>query len=75
MSTCPTCGHTSVGNPRRTRQLAGIGDAWTEIAVGSSRWHVHALRKAHPDYQFRAERMTLMGGSAGAWRIEARRRP
>ena len=67
---CPTCGHRWSGNTRRRTQLAGVGTEWREVAVGSSRWHVHALRRQHPGYEFRAERI-----GTDAWRIEARRRP
>jgi hypothetical protein len=77
---CPTCGQSTwrIGNTnagKRRRQLAGLGDEWTEIASGSSRWHVTTFRRQYGDhYEFRHERISRLAGDQASYRVLARRR-
>ena len=53
--------------------LANVRDEWALIRTGASRYYVHKLAHRYPQYEWRAERVTLHGGRNGSWAIYARR--
>jgi len=57
----------------RLSLLTSVGDEWSLVRTGASRYYVHKLAERYPQYEWQAERLTLHGGSNGAWAIYARR--
>lgn len=77
MKTCPVCRQSwpwRRRTPRTLARLERIGGEWTQIYVGSSRWHVHKLSRRFPGWEFRAYRISLITGDGATYRIDARRR-
>jgi hypothetical protein len=73
---CPLCRRTMPPRqePATLIRLEAIGGEWTELFVGSSRWHCQVLRRRFPGWEFRHHRISLLAGDAASYRIEARRR-
>lgn len=74
IATCPTCrgaGHIEHSNEpprgRLQRKLADVGDDWTIVAIGASRWFKRQAERSYgARYEFRAT------WREGGWMVEAR---
>jgi hypothetical protein len=70
MSRCPLCGHKRTERPNTLMRarLEAVGDVYSPVAVGASRWYRHKLAERWPQLEFRHER------DGEHWTIYARRR-
>lgn len=74
VKTCPVCRQswpTTRAPAPMLERLERVGDVWTEVASGASRWYRRNLVRRYPGWEFRHEKMSLFGDY---WRVEARRK-